>query len=764
MKTSFGTKVSLSALATVLALTAEVPLAYALDELVVTARKRSENLQDVPIAITAFGGPTIEKARIADMADIAALTPGLTFLDFGSGALKTPIIRGLAQTDPFGQDGNVGVFLDGFFLASRNTMDIGIIDLERIEVVKGPQNALYGRNTFAGAINYVTAEPGDELEGYVSGSVGTDEYYEVKGSVGGPIVEDKLKARISMGYKEFDGTFENAADGNNIQGDDSFNVLGNVVLTPNDDWTIKLMGYYGEQNYEQDAVHNVEPNCPSADPVYFCGDLPFKDPVDVKTDTLGFENEFAMGGLTVSWDLGFATLSSLTSLSTSTNKSLTDYDASSTGTPYSTLSLFFAPGDPVNLLNYASFNEEVDTYSQEIRLQSPDEDRFTWMTGVYFYNAEYENQNFSVIDSSPIPDGFQVLVPCGIFEPLCDDGGVSTIFDEPATASESETDIWAIYAQGSFDFTDRLNATAELRYTHEEKETTTTVGFLYAPVANPVPLEGSWNFLAPRFTVDFAVNDDVLLYGSAAMGVKSGGFNASISPLFPDEAFFDEETNWTYELGVKSTLFDGKVRANAAVFYVEWDDLQVPSQSQDATFLSSVVRNLGTATSTGVELELDFSVTDSITIGGNYAYANPEFDEGIDLGLSSICTDPSLCSTNVAGQQLGRTVKNTFSAYLDVVQPLANGLDIFGRIDYSYRDESPVRAANLQFIDSRQLVNANIGLSAESWELSLWARNLFDENYVTSQIRQPRLSDFTSPTTVLQGDGRIVGVTGKFKF
>jgi|GEM_PF-287680 len=735
-------------------------------EVIVTARKREENLQDIPVSVTAFGSELIERGNIDNLSDIAALTPGLVFQDFGAGSLKTPTIRGLAQTNVAGKDGNVGIFLDGFFLPSRNTVDIGIIDLERIEVVKGPQNALYGRNTFAGAINYVSREPGDTFEGSASASVGTDEFYEVKGSVGGPIVEDILKAQLSLGYKEFDGTFENLADGENVQGYENFDAMGTLILTPTEDLSIKLMGYYGDHDAEQNAIHMVESNCPGSAPTYFCGTLPFKEKVNLDPDAFGSKNEIALGGLTIEYETDYLTFTSLTSVSHSDAISLTDNDANADGLLYSGLDTSSFPPSLalVNARSLLSFEEEANSWSQEFRVSSPQEDRFSWLAGAFFYNAEFEDASYAAVDTTAADAAGVSLLACGLLEPVCTPNPLGVIFDAPSTSSESETDIWALYAQGSFDVTDRLTVAAEVRYTHEEKETTTFTNFAFVPVAMPVASKESWNFLAPRFTVDFAMNDDVLLYASAAKGVKSGGFNAAFSPLFPDEATFDEETNWTYEAGVKTTLFGGRVLANASVFYIDWDDVQIPSASQDATFLQAVTRNLGTAESTGVELEITAAVSDNVTIGGTYAYTNPEYDEAVDLGLARVCVDPTFCSTDVSGRQLGRTVENTFTAFVDFTAPLANGLEIFGRADYSYQDESPSRPLGLQFLDERSLVNAKVGINSDAWELSLWAKNLFDEEYVTSQIRQPRLSDFTSPTTVLQGDGRVVGLTGTIRF
>ena len=255
-----------------------------------------------------------------------------------------------------------------------------------------------------------------------------------------------------------------------------------------------------------------------------------------------------------------------------------------------------------------------------------------------------------------------------------------------------------------------------------------------------------------------------MIYASAAQGIKTGGFNTIFSLAFPNEQFFDEETNTTVELGAKGTLADQRIRYELAVFHVDWEDLQISGRSEDPALVTAIVRNSGSATSQGVELQMDSYITDSFDVGFGFAYADPKFDNGVtDLAIASLCGDGTLCTTDVGGQQVGRTVKTQFNLYANFHGELANNSRWYARADYIYRDRSPTRSANLQFIDDWSIVNARVGWANENWEVALWAKNLFDEEYVTSQIRQPRLNDFVNPTTVIQGETQQVALTVSYR-
>lgn len=733
-----------------------------LEEIYVTARKTEETLQSVPLSITALTAETLEQASIQALSDVSNLTPGLIFADFNVGALSSPVIRGLAQSNVQGRENNVGVFLDGIYIPSRNNLDLELLDLQRVEIVKGPQSALYGRSTFAGAINYVTNDPSEECELGLSVSAGSDEYLDTKLNISGPLSETVF-ASAAVGYRDFDGTIENSASDNNLGGYENTSGLATLLWEPNDQFSARLMGYYQEKSTESSGVHSVDPNCgssppsffpvpgPGGDPTYTCGSLPFSDNISENPLARGGESENMLAALELSYDLGAFSFTSLTSVSDAEWDAITDYDANANGVSYFTLDLAGPP--TFTNLNNLFFNASSDeTMSQEFRFEGGN-DAFSWLAGVYWTSEESDSSSALTLNSAPL-SATQSIVP-GFLTPWLT--ATPLVPNQQANIATAEVDIMAVFARLEWNFGDRSRLSFEGRYTEEDKGVNGIASFFGAPSGVQ---SNTWDYFAPRITFDYQLSEDTMLYASAAQGIKSGGFNTSFSTMFPNEQFYDEETNSTIELGAKGTFANDRIRYDLAVFYVDWEDLQISGASEDPAFINAIVRNSGSASSQGLELQVDSAVTDSLDLGFGFAYADPEFDDGvIDRAVATLCGDGTLCTTSVGGQQVGRTVKTQFNLYANYNFEMANNTRWYARADYIYRDKSPTRSANLQFIDDWNIVNARVGWTDGNWDIALWAKNLLDEEYVTSQIRQPRLNDFVSPTTIIQANTQQIALT-----
>ncbi len=738
----------------------------ALEEIYVTARKTEETLQSVPLSITALTSDTIERASIQAIADVSNLTPGLVFSDFNVGALSSPVIRGLAQSNISGRENNVGVFLDGIYIPSRNNLDLELLDLERVEIVKGPQSALYGRSTFAGAINYVTNDPSEECEVNASLSLGSDEYLDGNLKFTGPISET-LSGSAAIGYREYDGTIDNAASDNNLGGYENTSALVSLQWQPNDQLTTKLMAYYQDKTTESSGVHSVDPNCgssppsffpvpgPGGNPTYTCGSLPFNDNISENPLARGGQSENKLAALEIAYDVGAFTFTSLTSVSESEWDAITDYDANANGVAYFTTDTVGPPS--FTFLNNLFFNAASDeTLSQEFRLEGGN-DSFNWLAGLYFTTEESDSSSALTLDSAPL-SATQSIVP-GFLNPWLT--ATPLVPNQQANIATAGVDIMALFLRGEWNIGDRSRLSFEGRYTEEDKEINGIASFFGAPSGQQ---SNTWEYFAPRVTFDYRLSDETMLYTSAAMGIKSGGFNTSFSTSFPNEQFFDTETNTTIEVGAKGTFANNRVRYDLAVFYVDWEDLQINGASEDPAFINAIVRNSGSATSQGLELQVDSAITDSFDIGFGFAYADPKYDDGvIDRAITTLCGDVTLCTNSVGGQQVGRTVKTQFNLYANYNYEMANNSRWYARADYIYRDKSPTRSANLQFIDEWNIVNARVGWANENWDVALWAKNLLDEEYVTSQITQPRLNDFVSPTTVIQANTQQIALTLSYR-
>ncbi|TVS11611.1 MAG: TonB-dependent receptor [Gammaproteobacteria bacterium] len=757
------------AVATALGFTApataqDSPTARSLDEIVVTARKREETLQSVPVAVTAFTREAIRTQRIQSIHDVALSTPGLVYQDINA-TLSLPVIRGLAQTTVTG-DNNVGVFINGLYLANNRTLDVGIIDLERIEVIKGPQSALYGQNSFSGAINYITRRPSERFEAEVEGTVGSDELFELRAVVSGPLT-DTLSGMVAVAWKEFDGTFsnQNPADSSNLQGYETKGITAALEFTPTDRFSARLFGYYVESENDLPAQYLVPNNCGVSavgTPTFFCGSLPADGTFDLNTaGTFGRDAE----NLILSLDLSIAltdrwTLNSTSGYIRNEYSSYFDFGYNSAGVPLPIVNT--GTGEPGTVLTNVYLGQGLGRFrdlSQELRLEYAD-DTLDVTLGGFWYDSERGNASIAAVDTGVLSAEQAFTTPLGFLfgtpDPI--NAPVLSNLTEPGVRTE------ALFGRVGYQATDRLRLSAELRWARERITLDRFLNFSQ-PVTVNANQSARFTTVTPRITADFQLTEDVMLYAVYAEGVRSGGFNASAT-IDAEQAYAPEE-NRSYELGLKSQWFDGNLTANLAVFHVDWKDLQLNSPSLDPDNLFAVVRNTGGVRARGIELETALRVADGMTVGLTYAYTDPKFKSGsVDLGLATFCgVDDSICpnGANVGGQQLGRTAKQQVSAFAQLAGALTPGWDWSFRADVSAQSKQPTNAINEAFVAGYGIVNGRVAVSSDRYEIALWSRNLFDKEYVTASSAQPRFHVGAWPDVTL-GYGRIVGLSAMMRF
>lgn len=418
-----------------------------LEEVLVTARKRVENLQEVPVAITAFSAAQLDTRGISDIRDLADSTSNMTFNSSESGRQPIPVIRGMGMIDTRGFDNNVSVFIDGAFVSGRSSQNVGMFDLERVEVVKGPQSALYGRNSFAGAINYVTKKPGDEFEGNIEATAGDNDQYKFLGAVSGPLVEDKLSGRIAFSHDESGGTYENTAPGGDgFGGYEGDSYMGTLRFTPNDTTDIVFSAFYNEEDADQLPLSIEGNNCgelistrstPAYDagqPYYRCGEVKGvgTDKLSMSPDAYAEKSDTTRFTLNMDFEVGNYTVKAISSYSESDSHGNMDLDRGDKGaqhygwatlsdaqtqippSPFPPIPGFiltlrqsltpttsppqlasnFLPGAiPVGGLIAAdtylsSQNLEQEYFSQEIRIDSDPEEKFRWSAGAFYFESE----------------------------------------------------------------------------------------------------------------------------------------------------------------------------------------------------------------------------------------------------------------------------------------------------------------------------------------------------------------------------------------
>lgn len=751
-----------------------------LEEILVSARKRDENLLEVPLSMSVLGAKELEERQITTFADLANSTPGLYFESFTSGTVSTPTIRGLSQQNLGGFDqqvsNNVGSFIDGVYQTNRNALVLDLLDIERVEVIKGPASALYGRATFSGAINVVTREPAEEPGGQLRVGTGSDDDFNAQGSFGGLIGASGIRGRIAAGYHSFDGTIRNVEDpGDNLQGFRNVGVTGNLLIPFGERVDLALSTFYVEQNVEHSGQYlQTTLNCGTtpAGFTYFCGEAKYREPVAISPQAFGARTESwqSVAKLTTHFD-GFDVLA-IGAYTQSESDVLLDADYTMGGALHPVcvgmvgpVPCFFSPAAVITRYQAASgFNGSTnsnDDLSIELRVQSTGSERLTWLGGLYYFDSQHAVDNYYGVDNTGLAPGEFFATAIGGLTGRADPIG------NPAVVSDFESDVrtMAVFGSLEFAFTDRLRAGIEGRFEREEKDFNSIINF-FAPGAGAVSDE--WDAFTPRVTVDYDVADRALLYLTAAKGARAGGFNAVYPASRPEESRYDSESNWTYELGAKTQQLDGKLVLTGAVFYIDWENMQLTGASSDPAFAQSLISNAGGATSRGFEVSGRIAPLSGLTFGASYAFADPKFDDGvIDRGASFQCA-PDICTLtprgpDVGGNQLPRTIKHQAMFDIAYTGHLAGDWSWDGRVDFTWADDASRDSIHLLTYGERSLLGAYLAVRRDDLTVALWGKNLLDDEYVTNAAFQPR--SFTSRAVDYnQSDGRRYGLMVSYDF
>lgn len=725
-----------------------------IDDIVVTARLRRETLQEVPAAISAFTAETMAKSGIQNLETLAAATPGLSFQSIG-GTYQAPVIRGLAQIDQTAPIGNVGVFVDGVYLNNRSGLEFSFLDLARVEVVKGPQSALYGRNTFSGAINYVTQEPKiGSFSGSIKGELGDHDRRSLQGSVSIPLGEFAA-FRVWGGEGEFDGTIKNDRDGGYLGGYELRRNLGAALLfQPNDAFSMKFFHMRTDTREDQAPyafVATADNNCGSQTVgpngprnTLYCGVLPYPDSVNLDTTSAtGLTGFSLLSYATASYDMGFATISSTLAHTYASFGQKND----GTGKP-DAISTPLRPGSPLSQQSYGqTVGDASDELSFDLKLTSAAEQRLRWIIGLYAFDSN-------------ISDGL-----LSYYAYLNDPDTLSLTF---ARGGKMNLQGKAIYGSFDYDLTDRLTLSAEGRYSDETQT--------YQGIAATGGASGAQDFsyFTPKASLKFQYSPRTMFYASAAKGYKVGGFNSQAAGK--PEFTFAPETNWSYEAGMKSSVLDRKLQFATSIFYIDWSDIQVQGAIPGASL--AVTQNNEGATSYGIEWESTYYFTPNLSLRTSFALMDPTYKDGTeDAEVAAACGRmigtailvPG-CSIDVGGNQLSRTTKKQFSVGGEWTIPsLIADFDGYVRADYSFQESKPSTSLNWDEQGDIALTNLQFGLQNGSITVAAWARNLFDEKYIARGTFTPSTLDGAPVTGVVQtrvypGERRTIGVRVSYAF
>jgi iron complex outermembrane receptor protein len=828
-------------------LAADAATVSGLDEIVVTARKRSENLQEVPVSITAFDNDALRERGIRDLRDVANYTPNFTLESGPTARRNVPTLRGLGAPDLANENNNVGVFIDGVYVSARESINIAMLDIERVEVVRGPQSALYGRSTFAGAINYVTRRPSDEVYTEIEVSAGQYGESRILGILSGPLIGDSLSGRVALGHESDEGTYDNGSLPGGLGGYENQHVMGTLRYEPTDRLDFTLDGTWSDLLTNSAALGRYPNNCgtnpaPQGTVFYTCGEIPGADSTSelgLSADAYSMKGDQVRIALTINAEFEPLTFTSITAANRTDQDSLADLDRTQGGEQrwghvFNTGGWFGIPGAPVEgclgcffdptivndfrtpsgdpdgtwteLPTYFNENSNGQTkyLSQEFRLTSPDDQRLRWIGGVFGFMQNTRNQTGLSVDINPVLDMLPANYREGdfvFFEPFSgqwfrSDFTPMNVFVEGAQqnivqVSEKDTLQLAAFGALDYDISDSWTVSGELRYTYEKRELTDVFDSFFG-TGEPLneKFKTTESFIDPRVNVNWQVTDTKMLYASAAKGSRSGDCNpGDLSSAFTPEQLeelkcYDSEYNWTYELGTRTDWFDDRLRFNLTFFYVDWSDLQFRTQIPELGNLSTITTNLGDLQSYGAETELEWLVTDGLTFSLGYGFSNPKFNDDKplpDYGTSLLCSsgtissdqciDNPLSSTDpkqyvdIAGNQLRRTSRHTFNTGLAYVGNLGNAWEWYTRADYRYQSKQYQEMHNALWVPSASLINARLGVRDDSWDISLWGRNLSDENSPLSAYAfQTDLNDSDSATTVVNRERRRYGITVNFRY
>ncbi|EIL96706.1 TonB-dependent receptor [Rhodanobacter thiooxydans] len=707
-----------------------------LEAVKVTARRRDEWLQDVPVAISAFSQQQLSDLHADDISGIQHAVPNL-YLDKGDGANAVVYIRGVGQNDSLAfADPGVGIYVDDVFIARSQAAFLELFDVDRIEVLRGPQGTLYGRNTIGGAIKFVSSPPPRTPKGYLEVGAGNYDQRVLKASFGGPLVKDTLNGKVAIAYSERDGYARNTVDGKSDGDQNTLSGRAALDWKPSDRLQV-LFSMDGKRDRPHTSRSPVRET--SITGATSSGQLvtypKATDPYVVEVNANGLSDLTAYGAsVTARYQASDAVMiESITAYRDMDFKLNLDTD-----------------GSPLPILDIL-LKEKENQFSQELRANYDAGGPLTGTAGVYYFHDD--DTSFSgVDDGSATIFGFPV-----------------TMFGFPSSSladTKQVTKSYAAFADASYNINDKLALSAGLRYTYEEKTSGREFENFFDPVVSVIrktppflagagvvgtPIHGKADFdaLTPKFSLSYKPNSEVLLYASAARGFKSGGFDGRGTTDFSFQPFKPEFV-WTYEAGAKTGWMDGALVFNAAYFYSDYTDMQVTSFGADPVsgVFVSLFSNAAAATIQGLEFELAAQPNPNLSINATLGLLDANYDKFSTL-VGGVVTD-------VSKRDLVNSPRLNASVGVTWTQPVADGLDVVLHGDANHRSSLATEITDSPVLRQRAytLLNAFVGLRSakDKWEVRAGVQNIGNEKvhvqgFNLAEFPGVQLAFYTAPRT-----------------
>ncbi|MBT3897137.1 TonB-dependent receptor [Pseudomonadales bacterium] len=675
-----------------------------LEEVIVTARKRSESIQDVPVSVTAIG-QELKESSVRRLEDIQNFAPNLYIRrtpGIASGAAIS--IRGVSASESDKSfDPAIGVVMDGMFLGTSSGVLLQNFDIKRIEVLRGPQGTLFGKNTTGGLINVIRGDVTMEFGADIDLTAGQNGRQDIKAVVNLPVIDDKLGVKLFAANIQSDGFVWNSTLDEDVGGDDIQNYGFTALWNATDTFNLKFHYEKFKDQSDQGAYTNVnqagELTCVFGGCQSTSADGPDQNSANGRNDS---DNEYDTFIATANLDLESFLLTYIGSSRDMDENNMQHFD-----------------GAPVDLLRMRFFNDWKQT-SHELRMTSQFSDRVEFVAGVYHWDVDY-------VQRWDVGDLHHQLSNIGVIPvPLS-----PTVLSSNGQSQESTSK--AVFFSGDLHLNDQWTVTAGLRWTEETKDFIGgNGGAFYDPalgepipgLVDPQPFNGKWSEVTPKIGFQYQHDEDIMVFGSYSEGFKSGGFfgrqaNFDINPTY------EPEYVESFEVGMKSTLLDGRMIFNPTVFLSQYKDKQesilIPINLSN---VATVVRNAAVLDMWGVELEAQYQITDAWYLRATYGYINAEFDSYLaDINGDQTITDNSDLRTR-------NTPENTFGLTTTYTIPVGNG-DLKALLSYRWRDEVEMIANNdaLGHLDSLDDLSATLTYSwdDERYRVTAFGRNMTDQ-------------------------------------
>ncbi len=695
------------------ATTASEPTA-GIAEIVVTAQKRAEKSQKVPIAISAIGAATLRDTGFQNLGDLSRLTPSLQLSNFGPIAFITA--RGIGnENTTAGGDPGVAIHYDGVYLGRPVGALFSAFDTERVEVLRGPQGTLYGRNATGGSINYITVKPQKEFGGEADFTAGNYDWYRGRLALNVPL-NDEVQARIVGFAEKRQGFTANSVPGGTRANDaDNWGVRGHLLYQPTRDLSILLSSSYvksgGVGSHPElrtpfpgarTGQNTASPPIPGTNN-YSVGGIPLVNDLRPFREGKEFpesqDNYLWVSSATIDWDLGPVAVKSITGYVRTKFDNRSDNDAS-----------------PKNLFNlFLTENSEAE--SQELQLVSTTAQRFKWIAGAYFFHED------ATRDSRFFGPVSEIIAAANNVESGFEVGGTIT--------SRS----YAFFGQGTYQLTPKLSFTGGLRYTNDLKYGT-NIGFTFRPPFYRAPVRGAWDKVTYRLVADWQATSNALFYASFTTGYRSGGVNQQINANV-ENAIYNPETVKAVEIGAKTRLLDGKLQFNTSLYYNQYDDLQF----QIFGLLGPAAFNAKGAKVKGIEVEIQALPFSWLRVDASGAYTDGKFDRQVIDGVQ------------LDGKRVQRTPEFKANIGTTATKKLASGAEARLRVDYSYTGsiyytpfnrnagfDQPGGSDFARYYDNVD-IRAFYTLPGGRWTFEAFATNLFDTTQTGNVFRNIGFTD-----------------------